>query len=35
MTPTFDEADRPALLSALEYQRASVRAIVNGLSEEH
>jgi uncharacterized damage-inducible protein DinB len=35
MTPTFDEADRPALLAALEYQRASVRAIVDGLSEEH
>jgi hypothetical protein len=35
MTPTFDEADRPALLEALEYQRASVRAIVADLSEEH
>jgi uncharacterized damage-inducible protein DinB len=35
MTSNFDEADRPALLAALEYQRASVRAIVNGLSEEH
>jgi hypothetical protein len=33
--PDFDEADRPALLEALEYQRASVRAIVDGLSEEH
>lgn len=31
----FDEADRPALLAALHYQRASVRAIVDGLSEEH
>jgi len=35
MTASFDEADRPALLEALEYQRASVRAIVAGLSEEH
>jgi hypothetical protein len=35
MTPGFDEADRPALLEALEYQRASVRSIVDGLSEEH
>ncbi|MBO0846862.1 MAG: DUF664 domain-containing protein [Nocardioides sp.] len=35
MAATFDEADRPALLAALEYQRASVRAIVDGLSEEH
>jgi hypothetical protein len=32
---TFDEADRPVLLAALNYQRASVRAIVDGLSEEH
>lgn len=32
--PTFDEADRPALLAALEYQRASVRSIVDGLAEE-
>lgn len=32
---SFDEADRPALLAALEYQRASVRAIVDGLSEAH
>lgn len=31
----FDEADRPALLAALEHQRASVRAIVQGLSERH
>jgi hypothetical protein len=35
MTTSFDEADRPALLAALEYQRASVRSIVDGLSEEH
>ncbi|HET7173652.1 MAG TPA: DUF664 domain-containing protein [Nocardioidaceae bacterium] len=35
MIPRLDEADRPALLAALEYQRASVRAIVDGLSEEH
>jgi hypothetical protein len=35
MTRSFDEADRPALLAALEYQRASVRSIVAGLSEEH
>jgi hypothetical protein len=35
MTPSLDEADRPALLAALEYQRASVRSIVAGLSEEH
>lgn len=35
MTVMFDEADRPALLAALEYQRASVRAIVDGLTEEH
>ncbi|TWP33662.1 DinB family protein [Leekyejoonella antrihumi] len=34
MVPGFDEADRPALLAALEYQRASVRSIVDGLSEE-
>ena len=32
---TFDEPDRAALLAALDYQRASVRAIVAGLSEEH
>lgn len=31
----FGEADRPALLATLEYQRASVRAIVQGLSEQH
>ena len=30
---SFGEADRPALLAALEYQRASVRSIVSGLSE--
>jgi len=35
MDKILDEADRPALLAALEYQRASVRAIVAGLSEEH
>jgi hypothetical protein len=35
MTATFDEVDRPALLAALEYQRASVRAIMDGLSEDH
>ena len=35
MTLMFDETDRPALLAALEYQRASVRAIVDGLTEEH
>lgn len=35
MTATFDEADRPALLAALAYQRASVLSIVYGLSEEH
>jgi hypothetical protein len=35
VTPSFDEADRPALLEALEYQRASVRSIVDGLSEAH
>ena len=34
MAASFDEADRPALLAALEYQRASVRAVVAGLSEE-
>jgi hypothetical protein len=31
---TFDEPDRRALLAALAYQRASVRSIVAGLSEE-
>jgi hypothetical protein len=35
MTHSFDEADRPDLLAALEYQRASVRSIVAGLAEEH
>jgi hypothetical protein len=35
MTPTYGEPDRPALLETLEYQRASVRSIVAGLSEEH
>jgi hypothetical protein len=35
VTPSFDEVDRPALLAALEYQRASVRSIVDGLSERH
>lgn len=29
------EADRPALLATLQYQRASVRATVHGLSEQH
>lgn len=31
----LDEPDRTALLTALDYQRASVRAIVDGLSEQH
>jgi hypothetical protein len=35
MTSNFDEADRPALLAALEYQRTAVRSIVDGLSEAH
>jgi hypothetical protein len=35
MTPALDEPDRAVLLAALEYQRASVRSIVDGLSEEH
>ena len=35
MTQVFDEPDRPALLAALEYQRASVRSVVDGMSEEH
>jgi uncharacterized damage-inducible protein DinB len=35
MAQNFDEADRSALLTALEYQRASVRSIVDGLSEQH
>ena len=35
MTSSFDEPDRPALLAALEYQRVSVRSIVDGLSEGH
>jgi hypothetical protein len=35
MTASFDEDDRPALLAALAYQRASVRSITDGLSEEH
>jgi uncharacterized protein DUF664 len=34
MTATFDEPDREDLLAALDYQRASVRSIVEGLSEE-
>ncbi|MGH3508864.1 MAG: DUF664 domain-containing protein [Nocardioidaceae bacterium] len=34
MTSTFDEVDREELLAALQDQRASVRAIVDGLSEE-
>lgn len=32
---TFSEADRPALLATLAHQRASARAIVQGLSERH
>lgn len=32
---TFEETDRSALLATLGHQRASVRAIVHGLSEEH
>jgi hypothetical protein len=35
MAANFDEPDRPALLAALEYQRAAVRSIVDGLSEAH
>jgi uncharacterized damage-inducible protein DinB len=35
MTATLDEVDRPALLAALEYQRAAVRSIVADLSEDH
>jgi Protein of unknown function (DUF664) len=35
MTESLDEADRADLLEALEYQRASVRSIVDGLSEAH
>jgi uncharacterized damage-inducible protein DinB len=35
VTASFGEADRPALLAALQYQRSSVRAVVAGLSEEH
>ena len=31
----LDEPDRTVLLAALDYQRASVRAIVDGLSEQH
>jgi uncharacterized protein DUF664 len=34
MASTLDEPDRDDLLAALEYQRASVRSIVDGLSEE-
>jgi hypothetical protein len=34
VAPVFDEADRADLLAALNYQRASVRSIVRGLSEE-
>jgi hypothetical protein len=34
MGSTFDEADRAALLTSLDCQRASVRSIVDGLSEE-
>jgi Protein of unknown function (DUF664) len=35
VTSSLDEPDRRALVAALEYQRASVRSIVDGLSEEH
>jgi hypothetical protein len=35
MTSSLDEPDRHALLAALEYQRVSVRSIVDGLSERH
>jgi hypothetical protein len=35
MALTFDEADRPELIAALRYQRASVHSIVDGMSEEH
>jgi hypothetical protein len=35
VTTTFDEPDRADLLATLAYQRASVRSIVDGLSEEH
>jgi hypothetical protein len=34
MSPAYDEADRGDLLAALAYQRASVRSITDGLSEE-
>ena len=34
MAPTLNEPDRHALLAALEYQRAAVRSIVNGMSED-
>ncbi|MGH3473147.1 MAG: DUF664 domain-containing protein [Nocardioidaceae bacterium] len=34
MASALDEADREDLLAALQYQRASVRSIVEGLSEE-
>jgi hypothetical protein len=34
VTVTVDEPDRKDLLAALNYQRASVRSIVDGLSEE-
>jgi hypothetical protein len=34
VTQSFDEAERPALLASLEYQRACVRSIVDGMSEE-
>jgi uncharacterized damage-inducible protein DinB len=35
VTQSFDEVDRAALMETLEYQRASVRSIVAGLSEQH
>jgi hypothetical protein len=34
MMTAFDEADRGELLSALAYQRSSVRSIVEGMDEE-
>jgi hypothetical protein len=34
MGSTFNEPDRADLLAALDHQRASVRSIVHGLSEE-
>jgi hypothetical protein len=34
MTASLNEPDRPELLAALEYQRAAVRSIVDGMSED-